>query len=141
MNRWKMLFIVVMLVGCVSQAHATDVTFEFVLPSTDCEGNTVDQSLFGALEVYLSTSPIPGSDLVCSGPIDPPVPGPDDDIIFVRTNSVPPVISINLVPGTMYHIRFRVQGPGGIWTNMSKETEYFVPFVQVHALTLDSVST
>jgi len=129
-SRTWFIFVALAMLAFSVPTSAVEVEFDVTYPTTDCDGNQVFADKFGVMEVYISDRTMPGSDLVCSAVNDPELPGE-----FVSVVRVPPtdIITLELVPGKTYYLRFRFQGPGNIWTNLSKELVYFVPYIQVRA--------
>jgi hypothetical protein len=126
---WLVLFVFMLM---ATAAMATEVTLQWTLPTLDCEGNPLDQSTLGPLEIYISESTIPASGAPCSEPADTPPSG------FTPV-TVPPgatEVTIDLEAGKTYFFRSRVQGPGAKWSNMSNEATHTIDHIQVQPPTV-----
>ena len=109
-----------------ANAYATDVTLTLNLPTRDCEGATIDPATLGPSEIYISPAPIPASGLSCSTPEDAPPTGFTPVSLAAGLTQV----TVDLAPGT-YFFRYRVRGPGALWSNFSGEVTHTVGPVQV----------
>lgn len=126
---WLALFC---LLVWASAALATEVTLQWTLPTLDCEGNPLDQTLLGPLEIYISESTIPAGGAPCSDPADAPPSG------FTPV-TVPPgttELTIDLEAGKTYFFRSRVQGQGAKWSNLSNEATHVIDHIQVQPPTV-----
>ena len=123
--KFMIRFIVLFLLSNV--AFATSETLSWTLPTLDCEGNALNVADLGTLEVYVSESEIPGSGAPCSSPPDPAPIG------FTPVNVAAGLttVTIDLAAGKTYFFRCRVQGPGGLWSNLSDQAVHVIPFIQV----------
>jgi len=124
-------WILLMLAFC-GAASATEVTLQWTLPSTDCEGNAIAVGTLGTLEIYISETTIPSSGAPCSSPADVPPAG------FTPVSVLPgdTEVTVDLAAGKTYFFRSRVQGPGGLWSNLSNEATHDIPFIQVQPPTV-----
>lgn len=113
-------------------ALSTEVTLSWTLPSTDCEGNSLVVSDLGTVEVYISELTIPASGAPCSSPSDDPPTGFTPVIVPGGQTTV----TLELAAGKTYFFRSRVQGPGGLWSNLSNEATHVIPFIQVQPPTV-----
>ena len=121
---WVALLLLVVLAGV---AMATEVTLQWTLPTLDCEGNALDQTLLGPVEIYISESTIPAGGAPCSDPADAPPSGFTPVTVPAGTTEV----TIDLEAGKTYFFRSRVQGQGSKWSNLSNEAVHIIDHIQV----------
>lgn len=111
---------------------ATEVTLSWALPTIDCEGNALDQSTLGVVEVYISETTIPSSGAPCSEPAEDPPAGFTPVSVVSGSTSV----LIDLEAGKTYFFRSRIQGLGGKWSNLSNEATHTIDHIQVQPPTV-----
>jgi hypothetical protein len=128
-SRWWFTLLLFALAGV---AQATEVTLQWTLPSTDCEGNALSVVDLGTLEIYISETTIPSSGAPCSTPAENPPTGFTPVSVLPGDTSV----TVDLAAGKTYFFRSRVQGPGGLWSNLSNEATHVIPNIQVQPPTV-----
>lgn len=112
----------------IQLAQATEVTIMWTLPTTDCQDDPIDPADLGIFELYIGDASIPGAaPPECSAPPTVPPAGFTPVIVQPGLTSV----IVDLPPGQTYFFRSRVQGPGGLWSNLSMEISHVVDFIQV----------
>lgn len=118
--------VIVLTLMYLSDARAATVTLSWTLPVENCDQSTILPGDLTSMEIYISTNPIPASDVSCGTVRDVPPTGGTVTVVTPAPNTTQ--IDIDLAEGETYFFRARVQGQGGEWSNFSGEASRDIPF-------------
>ena len=113
-------------------AKAADVTINWQLLTTDCNGDPMEATDYDEIEIFVAEDPIPALDITCPTEGDPSTvdarPAGGNVILTARSpNALTGDINVNLLGGQTYFARARVSDQSGNWSNLSAQVEVVVP--------------
>ena len=133
-----MRYLIALLSLISISAFAAPVTVSWQLPDQYCDGSQILPGDITNMEIYVSTSTIPASDVSCGGTPDTPPPGGTATVVSPTPSDNQ--MDIDLSPGLTYFIRARVQDANGEWSNFSNEVQRFVAFPRPEVPTITIIN-
>ncbi len=121
------------LVFLANEAMAADVTLQWDLPTTDCDG--APQPIADELEIFVSTEPIPAASdntpTKCErddqgAPIDVRPAGGGVVLTAQTPNAERGTLDVQLLGGQVYYVRAWLR-VGNEWSNLSRQLQMDIP--------------
>ncbi len=141
MRKTTSLLLILLLLASEAQAVQTELAWT-QNAETNCIGGTLpNDGQFDAVEIFISDRPITASDVSCWDSISDIDPRPEGTTVFAPSaeDIANGSMEINLLGGFTYYVRVRTRFSTpqySQWSNLSGQSELFVPHAPVHAPTI-----